>query len=138
MKMAEQFLKAMHGNLMYPGTVQDGAGYASVYQRAHPAEMEAYRRALGWMPHPGTLNVRAERELDWDRLEKVPVIEGKNYIVRAWLIMPENRGIYTQVGLVRLYKSGQPKNVVEVMAATHLRAAYQVKTGERVTVVIDA
>jgi riboflavin kinase len=128
------------GSIVVKGIVFSGLGEGEFYVNLYA---KSFRRALGFIPFPGTLNIRVVKEdvkkLN-NRLKKVdpliilpPPIKdlrlGKVYLFKALLF---DIDVYIVRPEYTVYKG----DVLEIISQEHLRRKYGLKDGDLVDIIV--
>lgn len=123
------------------GEVVSGAGLAAGFTEL-PWVREQTRERLGFVPFPGTLNVRLrapEALAAWARLKARPGIplepEPGFCAARCHRVLVEGRA---EAAVVVPAVAGYPADVVELLAPVRLRAALALEDGAAVAMVVVA
>jgi riboflavin kinase len=130
------------GGISLPGTIVSGLGEGA-YFMALPWVRDAVDQALGFEPYPGTLNVRlADREarLAWREIRERPALRlapPPPDTCGGWLIpLVVAPGVRAAVVVPDVTRHAE--DVLEVIAAVHVRSRLGLEEGDPVTLLFRA
>ncbi len=125
------------------GSVVSGLGEGRYYMSL-PGYLTSFREKLGYIPYPGTLNIRlCERDLPKlvavERLLSPIVIpgfthEGRRYGAVYCYLASLNRS--ERVHVIKPERTHHPRGIVEVISPRNLRESLSLEDGDIVTLIV--
>jgi riboflavin kinase len=127
--------------LKFSGRVTTGLGEGRYYMR-QPAYVQQFRRELGCVPYPGTLDIKLDPDAreTRDLLSKLPSREIHGFKTRERTFGPvkffpaKMRGVK---GAIVLPLRSPHRDILEFIAARNLRKTLKLKDGGRVEVEVE-
>jgi len=125
---------------MITGKIVSGAGQGAYFTRIDWVQLQCNEK-LGFKPYPGTLNLEISAQ-------DLPIIESLDHEEGVELISPDPKFCNAKAFTVSLKEiSGaiimpekkvrvHPQNIIEIIAPLNIKAAFNVKDGDIVTVVL--
>lgn len=122
------------------GAVCTGVQQAALFTNLNWVK-EKCVQLLGFLPYPGTLNIRVdgkefEQWREWRREAKGLQMTPPNTDYCAGLLFPGHLAEFEVVAVVPLV-SGYPGDVIELMAPFHLRSGLGLKDGDLVSMSLE-
>jgi len=149
-KMSEFLNMALNsspGNIHFNGTLVSGMGEGKYYM-----SLEGYRKQfekkIGYIPYPGTLNIRIFDPLSLENRKKIEsfgyqFIDGFSDSERTYgwvkcysVIINDN--VDTQSDLLILERTHHDKNMLEIIAPINIKQVMGLKNGDNVKVTLQA
>lgn len=136
--LSNAFLEGEKNILVLEGIVVDGLGEGRYYMQI-PYYKEKIKEVLGFVPYPGTLNVKLNSESYTKRLKLIPElglrIEGFRDAERFYggaTLFPTKINGFEKSAIIIPDRTSHPKDIIEVISPAYLRAELGLKNGSKV------
>lgn len=123
------------------GKVASGLGEGRIFL-SFPYYVESFKKFLGFVPYPGTLNVVIYDKfsfenrliLDSARCITIPEHREENRILGAVKVFPANINNLQPAAIVIPLRTTHPKSVIEIISPYYLREKLNLKDGDEVVI----
>ena len=136
-KMSEFLYMALDsspGNVHFNGTLVSGMGEGKYYM-----SLEGYRKQfkkkIGYIPFPGTLNIRIVDHLSLENREKIESVRTYGWVKCYPVIINGNENI--QSDLLILERTHHDNDMLEIIAPVNIKQVLHLKNGDDVKITLQ-